>query len=65
MTYLRRKIHFQSPVSLITPPRIGPRMLAMANTELTAAEYGPNHRAGQMSITETKTTENMPEPPIP
>ena len=65
ITYFNKKTHRHVEWVVITPPRMGPRMLAMAKTEETTAMYLPCFSRGTTPGAMTKTIENIPEPPIP
>lgn len=64
-TYLSRKIHRQVELSVMIPPKSGPKIDANANTELMAPEYIPRSEMGTISGTITITIEYIPDPPTP
>lgn len=64
-TYLSKKTHLQLPLSLITPPRMGPRTELTMITSDVKARILPHFSDGTSSGLITVTMENIPEAPMP
>lgn len=60
-----KNTHRQVVLSTIAPPRIGPRRLANANTELRIPVYVPTLSTVTILAMMIKTVEYIPEPPSP
>lgn len=56
-TYLRKNTQRHVVLSTMTPPRMGPRRLAIANTEVKMPVYKPILSGVMILVTMTKTFE--------
>lgn len=63
--HFNRNIHRHVEWVVMAPPRIGPRMLAIAKTDETMPMYFPNLSRGTRVGAITSTIEYIPEAPIP